>query len=556
MHHLISFVRVFLLSLLMVYVSIAVGQPLTVSPSLLDFGTITVGNPDSLQLSITNPTTDTISITGIRSYSIYDSLIYRLNTTGLTLLPGASTDVWVHFAPEHNIQHPSQLVLLTDSDRGSVSVALAGQGVFANPYYASTQNLHEEALKNALKTRITQGYQQLSYNGGRDEMYMVIDNQRLNGQGASVNTLVGVYTGFTVTSYTSRTDAQLQGFNTEHTFPQGFFNQNLPMRSDIHHLFPTKIAANSERGNKPFGNVTNPTWQDGGSKSNGSLFEPRDDHKGPTARCMLYFVLRYQNYQGFLNSQESVLRQWHAMYPPLAKEVKRNNGIFAVQNNRSPFVDYPQLLDRIHSIGQNSVAPANASLNLTEDVIDYGTVFGNSDVDYFYVVVNNGNTTLSLTDFTLGDPQLSFAPGSGADITLEPGGAHTVVVRLNMAPNASLSSTLSVNTGSTQGVVQVPIQAVSEGPNAVSDQLIQRVEVYPNPVAEYISVVWDNQQAGMSADSGTLSLLNARGQFIATYPINASTGSLKIPTHSLSAGIYLLRINQGGQQLVKKIRVQ
>ncbi len=554
--YLISSLRFFLLSILIVFVSEVAGQPLTVSPSLLDFGTITVGNPDSLQLSITNPTTDTVSITGILSYSIYDSLTYHVNTNGMTLLPGATAEVWVHFTPEHNIQHPSQLVFLTDSDRGSVPVALAGQGVFANTYYASTQNLHEEALKNALKTRIGQGYQQLSYNAGRDEVYMVIDNQRLNGQGASVNTLVGVYTGFTVTSYTSRTDAQLQGFNTEHTFPQGFFSQSLPMRSDIHHLFPTKIAANSERGNKPFGNVTNPTWQDGGSKSNNSLFEPRDDHKGPTARCMLYFVLRYQNYQGFLTSQEAVLRQWHATYPPLAKEIKRNNDIFAVQNNRSPFVDYPQLLDRIHSISQNSVAPPKGSLNLTEDVIDYGTVFGNSDVDYFYVVVNNGNTTLSLTDFTLGDAQLSFASGSGADITLEPGAAHTVVVRLNMAPNASLSSTLSLNTGSPQGVVQIPIQAISEGPNALGDQWIRSVEVYPNPVAEYISVVWDKQTGGMSDESGTLSLLNASGQIIETYPIPASTKTLRIPTQSLSTGIYLLRINQGGQQLVRKIRVQ
>ena len=57
------------------------------------------------------------------------------------------------------------------------------------------------------------------------------------------------------------------GFNTEHTFPQSFFSQNLPMRSDLFHIFPTLATANSERANFPFGVV---------SQASGSLAAPKE----------------------------------------------------------------------------------------------------------------------------------------------------------------------------------------------------------------------------------------------------------------------------------------
>ena len=67
-------------------------------------------------------------------------------------------------------------------------------------------------------------------------MYSSIDN--VNGQ------IIGVYTGYTITS-NNRSDAFNKGINTEHVWPQGLFDKDEPMRGDIHHLFPTRIEANS-----------------------------------------------------------------------------------------------------------------------------------------------------------------------------------------------------------------------------------------------------------------------------------------------------------------------
>jgi endonuclease I len=115
--------------------------------------------------------------------------------------------------------------------------------------------------------------------------------------------LTRAYLGTDAVSYVSRSDLfNNYDVNCEHTFPQGNFNQNLPMRSDIHHLFPTDVDANSTRGSLRFGNVVSGVdWSEGGSQRglNGSgeqVFEPRDGQKGMSARGILYFLARYQNY--------------------------------------------------------------------------------------------------------------------------------------------------------------------------------------------------------------------------------------------------------------------
>ena len=143
----------------------------------------------------------------------------------------------------------------------------------------------------------------LGYNGARDQMYGSIDN--VNGQ------IIGVYTGYTITS-NNRTDAFNKGINTEHVWPQGLFDRDEPMRGDIHHLFPTRVEANSARSNYPFDEIPDneaDKWfylsgESSGIPSanidlhseldNGSAFEPREDFKGNVARAIFYFWSVYQ----------------------------------------------------------------------------------------------------------------------------------------------------------------------------------------------------------------------------------------------------------------------
>ena len=71
----------------------------------------------------------------------------------------------------------------------------------------------------------------------------------------------------------------------------------------------------------------------------------------------MYFVIRYQDYSSHFAGSETVLRQWHNAFPVDAIDRKRNNDIYAAQNNRNPFIDYPQFEERITNFVSNSVAP-------------------------------------------------------------------------------------------------------------------------------------------------------------------------------------------------------
>ena len=198
-------------------------------------------------------------------------------------------------------------------------------------------------------------------------MYSSID--KVNGQ------IIGVYTGYTITS-NNRTDAFNKGINTEHVWPQGLFDKNEPMRGDIHHIFPTRIEANSARSNYPFDEIPdNQTdkWfylsnESNGIPSsnidlyseldNGRAFEPREDFKGNVARAIFYFWSVYQNRAvvkddvSFFNGMKDVLYDWHKHDPVDEMEWNRSLGAEQVQGNKNPFVHDSTLVDRVYFGGQ------------------------------------------------------------------------------------------------------------------------------------------------------------------------------------------------------------
>ena len=75
------------------------------------------------------------------------------------------------------------------------------------------------------------------------------------------------------------------------------------------------------------------------------FFDPPNEVKGDIARAMFYFSIRYKIQ--IHEPQETFLRLWHYEDPVSEWEIERNNRVFYLQFNRNPFIDYPDLVEKI-----------------------------------------------------------------------------------------------------------------------------------------------------------------------------------------------------------------
>ena len=85
-----------------------------------------------------------------------------------------------------------------------------------------------------------------------------------------------------------------------------------------------------------------------------TVFEPSQQHRGAVARAMFYIHTMYE--LPFQPGEVEVLKAWNREFPVTAEEQRRNDVISKHQRNRNPFVDYPQLVDRVSTA--ETVAPA------------------------------------------------------------------------------------------------------------------------------------------------------------------------------------------------------
>ena len=238
-------------------------------------------------------------------------------------------------------------------------------------YYAAAEDKSGEALRTALyniiKTHTSVSYSELwqSFqttdvrpdNGKVWDMY----SDQPGGTPAYYFTFVSDQCG----NYSGEGDC----YNREHSVPKSWFGGSVaPMYTDLFHLIPTDGYVNSKRGNLPIGKVTNATWTStNGSKvgtSNisgysGQVFEPIDSFKGDFARTYFYMATCYKDKNLGVETQsnfsggdlkpwaKTLLLQWAAMDPVSQKEIDRNNAVWQIQHNRNPFIDYPELAEKV-----------------------------------------------------------------------------------------------------------------------------------------------------------------------------------------------------------------
>lgn len=163
-----------------------------------------------------------------------------------------------------------------------------------------------------------------------------------------------------------------KGLNREHAFPKSWWggSTDIPAYVDLNHLYPSEARANQAKSNYPLGMVQTPKFDNGitlvgyavSGQGGGAaqVFEPDDEYKGDFARTYFYMVTCYQNltwkytYMVQNNTYPTLnawaldlLLKWHREDPVSQKEIDRNETIYGIQNNRNPFIDFPDLAEYI-----------------------------------------------------------------------------------------------------------------------------------------------------------------------------------------------------------------
>ncbi|MBR3877106.1 MAG: endonuclease [Bacteroidaceae bacterium] len=222
------------------------------------------------------------------------------------------------------------------------------------------------ALKTALYNLI-KNHQQISYGSGTSSTwgaFYTTDAVIENGQ----RRVLDMYSN--EKRYFGDKGSAVSGMNIEHSVAKSWWGGGKNNAyCDLHHLNPSDQNANSRKSNYPLGELTSVSWDNGvtfvgkanidGSSQN--AYEPCDEYKGDFARTFMYMFTCYQDLTWeytWMNYEKStyptlkpwaveLLLKWHKQDPVSEKEVNRNNAVHAVQGNRNPYIDYPQLADYV-----------------------------------------------------------------------------------------------------------------------------------------------------------------------------------------------------------------
>jgi len=231
-------------------------------------------------------------------------------------------------------------------------------------------------------------------------------------------------------SSTVRSFGSTSGMNREHSFPKSWWGGAVVAAyTDINHLFPSDADANMAKSNYPLGVVNStPSFNNGVSKignnvfpgysTSSKVFEPADEYKGDFARTYFYMVTCYQNYNWsylYMVDQNvyptlkpwaaTMLMQWHRQDPVSTKEINRNEAVFLIQNNRNPFIDYPQLPEYLWG---DSTA-LNFGIASTPTVPVLATPTNNTRLDFGISLIGIPKTrTLYLKGSNIKEPMTVF----------------------------------------------------------------------------------------------------------------------------------------------------
>ncbi len=206
------------------------------------------------------------------------------------------------------------------------------------------------------------------------------------------------------------------GLNREHAFPKSWWggSTSTPAYIDLNHLYHSERNANTAKNNFPLGVVSSASFDNGickvgtpvAGQGGGAqkVFEPAREYRGDFARTYFYMVSTYQNltwkytymvdqnlYPTLNAWSINLLMKWHREDPVSQKEIDRNNVVYTIQNNRNPFIDYPELAEYLWGnkkgqiFNESSVSVPGGEPNLI-------TPLQNMELDFGQVAIGKSAT--------------------------------------------------------------------------------------------------------------------------------------------------------------------
>ncbi len=240
-------------------------------------------------------------------------------------------------------------------------VALMASAAIPKGYYTALNGKSQAQLKAAVKEVVSPHTEVSSYSD-LPKYFMKTDLYPESSRWWDMYSNIPLYS------------PSFSGLNREHSFPKSWWGggTDTPAYVDLNHLYPSEARANQAKSNFPLGTVMTPTFDNGVTKVGypvtgqgggaSKVFEPADEYKGDFARTYFYMVTTYSNlnwnsnYMWMLqqNSYPTLTRwaidmllDWSRHDPVSQKEIDRNEQVYLIQNNRNPFIDFPELCEYI-----------------------------------------------------------------------------------------------------------------------------------------------------------------------------------------------------------------
>lgn len=303
-----------------------------------------------------------------------------------------------------------------------------------------------------------------------------------------------------------------QKYNREHSFPNSWFggSSSTAMYSDLFHLYPTDGRVNGQRDNYIYGvceggtrlssatvvakgRLGNSTYTYNGKAAyNGKVFEPDDEYKGDFARTYFYMATCYNNVIGGWSSTYSstyvddivdnnrypvykewyvaMLLEWHRLDPVSEKEIKRNEAVYALQKNRNPYIDHPELVEyvwgnKMDAQWSESGTPAAVLVSPQDgESVNVGSITEGESVSKT-IAVKGANLTKALSVTVSGT---GFRVNKTSIAATDANVGTTVTVTYSSAVAASASGILKISSSEVNASVNLSATATAAPVEAVT----------------------------------------------------------------------------------------